>query len=139
MKLPLSALRRFNACDLDKRIADFTAHHGHPPDEESTFHEWAEVTSVINLLWAIRCLEDSKSVSGEFIALCDKRHPGVRYYSIADAPDGLVEVNPDMAYAICAANVAEAAIAISIGVGGSGDAADAERFQQMKDILSVTG
>ena len=55
--LPLSALRTHRACDLDKRIADFTTHHGFAPDETSTLRQWAEVTpAVADLLWATRCL-----------------------------------------------------------------------------------
>ena len=55
--LPLSALRTHRACDLDKRIADFTSFHGCAPDEQATLRQWAEVTpAVADLLWATRCL-----------------------------------------------------------------------------------
>jgi hypothetical protein len=55
--LPLSALRANDACDLERRIADFKAHHGHPPGAKTTLQEWVEVTHEINdLLWATRCI-----------------------------------------------------------------------------------
>lgn len=52
--LPLSALERADACFLDKRTADFTAHHGHPPDESSTWAEWCAVLpSIAHRLWTV--------------------------------------------------------------------------------------
>lgn len=56
--LPLSKLRKHGACDLRMRIADFTAHHGHPPNDHSTFREWMEVTPNVNdVIWAIQCTQ----------------------------------------------------------------------------------
>jgi len=44
IRLPLWALRDADACELGERVADFTAYHGYPPSEDSTWTEWWEVT-----------------------------------------------------------------------------------------------
>lgn len=42
--LPIAVLRQHGTPDLEARIAVFTARHGAPPDEVSSFRQWAEVT-----------------------------------------------------------------------------------------------
>jgi hypothetical protein len=67
MKLPLSALLEHRACNLDERIESFKSHHGHDPNDESTFAQWAEVTpETRDLIWALRCIPDSRRICAEF-------------------------------------------------------------------------
>ena len=73
--LPLSALVARRACDLERRIEDFTAYHGFAPDETSTLRQWTEVTPDIqDLLWATRCLPREQArqlaVGTAFRAVC---------------------------------------------------------------------
>lgn len=66
MILSLSVLRARGARDLDKRIADFSAHHGHPPDDCSTFAQWAEVTpDVPDLIDALRYVQGGRKIAVE--------------------------------------------------------------------------
>jgi len=52
IKLPLWALRQADACFPGERVADFAAHHGHPPGDDSTLAEWWWViTSPEDRIW----------------------------------------------------------------------------------------
>lgn len=54
IRLPLFALELADACELGRRVADFAAHHGHPPGEDSTWAEWCAVTPELgDRVWAV--------------------------------------------------------------------------------------
>ena len=66
MILSLSVLRARGACDLDKRIESFAAHHGHPPDDFSTFAEWAATTpDVQDLIDALKYVRGGLRIAVE--------------------------------------------------------------------------
>ena len=82
--LPLSALHKYRACELDTRIEAFTACHGHPPDESSTFREWMEVTPCVqDLIWACRC--DRELVTHIAAPLARRAAARAAAYAAADA------------------------------------------------------
>lgn len=72
--LPLRRLREMKACDLDRRLLDFEAHHGYPAGDETSLQEWMAVTQDMeDLVWALyRCVEGGGRI-GVYLAACAAR------------------------------------------------------------------
>lgn len=72
--LPLYLLREMKACDLDRRLLDFEAHHGYPAGDETSLQEWMAVTQDMeDLVWALyRCVEGGGRI-GVYLAACAAR------------------------------------------------------------------
>ena len=78
LTLSITTLRRHEACDLHKRVADLNATLGRevPEDEKVPLRTWwdLDTTSVADLWWSLRCLgEPGRRIGVEAACLAARR------------------------------------------------------------------
>jgi len=151
--LSITTLRRFDACDLYKRVDDITRVMGRVlhEDEEIPLRIWwdLDTTSVADLWWSLRCLgEPGRRIGAEAACLAARRVlPLTRVQDRAmclaaiEAAEGWLrgDVAPEECREAAAAAYAAADAAAYAAADAAADAAAyaAEREQQRIDLYRI--